>query len=72
MARSARVGGCPDRSDAPARGAAWVPEGLWIRVMAGHAGAGASTIALAVADAAAREGQTVRVLAPPVHFAAQK
>lgn len=62
MARSTRVGGCPERSDAPARGAAWVPEGLCIRVMAGHAGAGASTIALAVADAAACEGQTVWVL----------
>ncbi len=62
MARSERVGGSPDRSDAPARGAAWVPEGLWIRVIAGHAGAGASTIALAVADAAACEDQTVRVL----------
>jgi hypothetical protein len=62
MARSARVGGCPERSDAPARGAAWVPEGLGIRVIAGHAGAGASTIALAVADAAARKGKAVRVL----------
>lgn len=34
-------------------------DGTWVRVLAGHSGAGASTVALAIADAAAATGRQV-------------
>jgi hypothetical protein len=48
----------PDRSSSSDLGLA----SGWIRVIAGHAGAGASTVALAIADAAAAAGRTVRLV----------
>jgi hypothetical protein len=51
----------PTSSTAVAVGGLDLP-GAWVRVLAGHSGAGASTIALAIADAAAAAGRPSQLI----------
>ena len=54
-----RASSQPDAGSA--RGALEIPAG-WVRVLAGHSGAGSSTVALALADAAAAAGRPSQVI----------